>query len=623
VTDPTQQSKAARDAQHKKARALAQQSKFTEAVAAYEKLIATSPDFGSAYFELAGILDQHLQRADLAVAQLEIALVRAPRDAGRVCNSLGVFALRRRDIEAAVGFFERAIEADPSLADPYANLGLIHYDRNSMERALENFAQAVERAPDLPALLHNYTLVLSKAGRGDEAIRVGKRAMKLDPNNATGWHNLGLAHRNRGQLDEALRALQKSVSLPGHTAVFHSDLLMISLYDSNRSLQKLVLDHRAWARCHAPKPAYTFAPRPKGRRLKIGYVSADFGVHPVGHFLAPVVSAHDRTRFEIFAYSSTLNEDVLTRHFEAHCDHFERVGTLSDAQLAELVHRDGIDILFDLSGHTAHNRLITFALKPAPTQISWLGYPFTTGLETIDYFISDRFETPEGFDAWFTEKLIRMPNGYLCVQAPPYAPPVNPLPALSDPVFTFGCFNNLSKVRPEVIALWSEILKETQPSRLFLHTRELEDPATQANIVRLFAQHGISSDRLKLMGAATPDQLIARYGSVDLALDPFPYCGGLTTCEAMWMGVPVVTLPSDRFCGRHTLTHASNAGIPMFAADSKDTYRAIARRWREDLPGLSALRGSLREQMRASPLVDAARFTRDLETVLARLVAEQ
>ncbi|MBL8859301.1 MAG: tetratricopeptide repeat protein [Planctomycetes bacterium] len=623
MTDSSLKAQAARDAQHRCARALFEQGRLGEAVAAYEALLAAHPEFGTAYFELAGILDQHLQRSDLALVQLARGLERAPADAGRFCNSIGVFKLRAGDLAAARTCFEGALLVDPMFADAHANLGLLYYNQNSMEAALEHYARAVELAPAVPQLLHNYTLVLSKAGKGDEAIRIGQRALKLDPQNATGWHNLGLAQRARGRLADALVALRKSVAIPGHSPVFHSDLLMISLYDSSLSQSKLVEAHRGWARCHAPARAFTFDARPPGRRLKIGYVSADLRRHPVGQFLAPVVEAHDRKRFEVFAYSSTAAEDSVTQHFVEHCDHFQRVSAQTDEQLAELIHRDGIDILFDLSGHTAHNRLITFAQKPAPIQVSWLGYPFTTGLTTIDYFISDGFETPAGFDRWFTEKLVRMPDGYVCVRPSREAPPVGPLPALSEPQFTFGCFNNLSKMTPEVVALWSEILNATEPSRLLLHTRELDDITTQASVREQFDRHGVASERLILIGGAPQDQLLARYGLVDLALDPFPYCGGLTTCEALWMGVPVVTLPAERFCGRHSLSHLHNVGLPQFAAGSKTAYRDIACAWRQDLTGLAALRSSLRAQMQSSALVDGVRFTRAFERELERMVVEQ
>ena len=622
MADTTRATQQARDAKHREARACIERGQHREAVVAYENLLAAFPDHAAGWFELAGLLDQHFRRPDLAVAQLAKGLELAPAEAARFHNSLGVFRLRERDVEGAIACFTRATEADPKLPDAHANLGLVHYERRALDEAFRHYARAVELAPNSAPLLQNFALVASQAGRGDEAIRADKRAVKLDPSNATAWHHLGLAQRKSGRLDEALAALRKSVALPGHTEVFHSDLLMLSLYDSSLSMAKLVEAHRAWARCHAPKPAFTFAPRPSGRRLKIGYVSGDFCMHPVGHFLAPVLPAHDRQRFEVFAYSSTRKEDELTRHLAAHCDHFVNVESWDDERLAQRIHQDGIDVAVDLSGHTAHHRLITFALKPAPVQVSWLGYPFTTGLSTIDYVVTDRFETPEGWDRWFTEKLLRMPNGYLCVRPPPYDLPVAPLPASTESVFTFGCFNNLSKMTSEVIALWSEIVKATPPSRLYLHTHELDDPATRADVRARFEKHGVSGDRLWLEGGVPHAELLSHYGRVDLALDPFPYGGGLTTCEAMWMGVPTVTWPSERFCGRHSLSHLSNVGLPMFTAESRAAYLEIASAWRKDVAGLASLRASLRQRMKDSPLVDGVRFTRDFERELARIVAE-
>jgi len=616
LADTPSKTLAARDAQHRRARTLTDAGRFEEAVAAYEALLAAHPEFGSAYFELAGILDQCFQRADLAVAQLTLGLERSPKDAASFANSLGVFKLRERDVDAAIAWFERAVAENPQFADPHANLGLVHYNRNAVEPALESYAKAVELAPNDVPLLHNYTLVLSKAGKGDEAIAVSKRAMKLDPRNATGWHNLGMAERKRGRLTEALSALQKSVALPAHTAVFHSDMLMLSLYDASLSQAQLFDAHKRWARCHAPKPAFTFAPRASGRRIRLGYVSADFRRHPVGHFLAPVVAAHNRARFEVFAYSSTENEDALTQHLARHCDHFVRVGVLDDQQLADRIHEDEIDILFDLSGHTAHNRLLTFALKPAPIQVSWLGYPFTTGLGAIDYFISDRCETPDGYDKWFTEKLIRMPDGYLCVQLPEYAPPVNLLPAFTKPYFTFGCFNNLSKLNDATARLWARVLHALPGSRLMLKAGQLADAAVAQATRERFAALGVAPGRLELQGPSGRQAYLQAYRRIDVALDPFPFPGGTTSVEGLWMGVPVLTRRGDRFIGHNGETIARNTGQADWIASDEDDYVDKARRLTADLRALAALRAGLRAQVLGSPLFDSARFARHFEAAL-------
>ncbi len=603
------------------ARALADQGAVQEALVAYQELLAAHPACAAAYFELAGILDRTYRRTDLAVELLTCGLRTAGRDEGRFLNSLGVLRLRAQDVDGARTLFQRAIELAPELADPHANLGMIHYERNELEPALEHYGRAVGLAPDSVTVLRNHVLVLSRAGRGSEAIRTGRRVVELAPADPAAWHDLGLALRNAGQVDEGLVALRKSVSLAGHTPSHHSDLLLISLYDRRASTAELFRAHQAWARCHDVRPRFRFQPRTPGSRLRVGYVSADLRSHPVGYFLTPVLRERDRARFEVFAYSSTTHEDAITARIERDCDTFRRVHHLDDDQLAELVHEDRIDVLFDLSGHTAHHRLVAFAQKPAPIQVSWLGYPFTTALPAMDYFVTDRHESPPGHEAWFTEQLLRLPDGYLCVEPPEDAPAVGPLPALTEPAFTFGCFNNLSKLNEHVVELWSRILRDTEPSRLLLHTRELDDPSSRAWVEALFARHGVPAERLVLLGGASHREFLARYGSVDLALDPFPYSGGLTTCEALWMGVPVLTWPGERFCGRHSASHVTNVGLPEFVAHTADDYLRIAGEWRADLPRLATLRAGLRERMRASPLVDAARFTRHFEAELLRIAA--
>lgn len=622
-------SAAKRDAELRRVQGLVAKGQFQDAVNALAAVTQAFPTSLPAYYELAGLLDRKFNRPDLALRYLEQALHNIPAESARLCNSLGVLKLRLGDVEAAKAHFARSISASASFAEPYANLGQIHHDRNEIDAAVELYTKAAKLAPDHLGLLQNYILVLSKAGRGERALEVGKKALKLDPRNATTWHHIGLVHRKRGQLGEALVALRKAVALPGHTAADHSDALLISLYEPALSMKQLTDEHRSWNACHKGGATFSFDGRfdafkagTAGRKVKLGYVSGDFGIHPVGHFLSQVAALHDRERFEVYAYSSRRNEDSMTQYFEKHCDHFKRVAVLNDERLAKLIYDDGIDILFDLSGHTADNRLGVFAQKPAPIQVAWLGYPFTTGLAAMDYLISDRFETPEGSDEFFSEKLLRMPNGYLCYQPPSYAPDVNALPALSSEVFTFGCFNNLAKMTPEVVALWSDVLKETAPSRILLRTRELDDERTQREVRAAFVRHGVGADQVVLLGSALPRELMATYGQLDLALDPFPYSGGLTTCESLWMGVPVVTLPGERFCGRHSLTHLMNAGFPAFVATSKDDYVRICKEWRSDVAKLAALREQTRQEMSRSPLVDGARFARDLEVVLVELIAQ-
>jgi predicted O-linked N-acetylglucosamine transferase (SPINDLY family) len=291
---------------------------------------------------------------------------------------------------------------------------------------------------------------------------------------------------------------------------------------------------------------------------------------------------------------------------------------MDDAALAELIRADGIDILIDLAGHTAKNRLPVFVRKPAPVQASWAGYAGTTGLAAMDYLISDWQETPAGTDQWYCETIIRLPDDYVCYAPPAYAPPVGPLPALQGGGVTFGCFNNLAKLGEEVVGLWSRLLRGLPDSRLLLVTRQLAEPDTVARYRQLFARHGVAR-RVEFSPALPHAELLASYGRLDIALDPFPYGGGLTTLESLWMGVPVVTLAGQSFAGRHSLSHLTVAGLPELVADSEDDYLAIATGLASDLPRLAELRRGLRQRVAASPLVDGARFTANLETAYKQM----
>jgi predicted O-linked N-acetylglucosamine transferase (SPINDLY family) len=278
-----------------------------------------------------------------------------------------------------------------------------------------------------------------------------------------------------------------------------------------------------------------------------------------------------------------------------------------------MIRQDGIDILVDLAGHTAGNRLPVFARKPAPVQASWAGYVGTTGLAAIDYLITDRWQSPAGSERYMAESLARLPDGYVCWSVPGHAPEVGPLPATSAGAVTFGCFNTLAKINPPVIALWARLFRQLPGSRLVLKTRELADTSVREHILELFDAEGVTAARITLEDRSPHPELLARYNGIDIALDAFPYSGGVTTIEALWMGVPVVTMPGERFASRHSLSHLSNIGLEELVADGPDDYLRIAAALARDLPRLQALRRGLRNRMRASPLLQSQRFTRGLE----------
>jgi predicted O-linked N-acetylglucosamine transferase (SPINDLY family) len=289
---------------------------------------------------------------------------------------------------------------------------------------------------------------------------------------------------------------------------------------------------------------------------------------------------------------------------------------LSDQDLADQMRADRIDILFDLAGHTTRNRLLAFARKPAPVQVTWAGYVDTTGLTAMDYILADRFQIPAEAEVHYREKVLRMPDGYVCYEPPDEAPAVSPLPALSRGHVTYGSFNNPAKINRSVVQVWAEILRRAPQSRLILKFMGLNDPAVTRRLSAEFIAERVDAGRLDIRGPSPHAELLEQYQDIDIALDPFPYAGGLTTCEALWMGVPVITCPGETFASRHGLSHLSNVGLTETIARDVDDYVAIALRLADDLPRLAELRSQLRSQTAASPLCDGPRFAANLATLL-------
>ncbi len=343
-------------------------------------------------------------------------------------------------------------------------------------------------------------------------------------------------------------------------------------------------------------------------------MSADFGYHPIGYFLAPVLPAHDRTAVEVFCYSAKPREDGMTRRLRAGADQWRSLCGVDDAAAAAMIAADGIDLLIDLAGHTAGNRLPLFARKPAPVQASWAGYIGTTGLSAMDALIACPRHMPPGSEAEAVERVIRLPDDYVCVLPREHAPEVGPLPALDAGFVTFGCFNNRTKLSDATLALWTRLLARLPDARLLLKTHQFDDARVRADLLAAFAAAGGDAERVILSGSARHFDMPGWYNRIDVALDPFPYSGGLTTLEALWMGVPVVTLGGgDRFCARHSVGHLTAAGLPDLIAADQDAYLDIAAGLAADRDALAALRGSLRGRMAASPLCDGPRFAHHLE----------
>jgi protein O-GlcNAc transferase len=596
-----------------------QQGAPDDSVQLLERAVTRHPDFLEGHRSLAAVLDR-LGRRDAALDHHAEAARLAPGDPG-VHNDFGCALLAAGRPAEAADILRIAIGLAADLAagqnaqaeDALVNLGAALNSLGQTTEALAAATYATALRPDHAGALRNLSIVLASAGRYSEAERAARRAVRLDPGDAGAWVQLGNMLIDLGEPDEAAETYAQALDRdPDHRTAAGNRLYALHLSPtiSDEALAEAV---RAWGDRHP-----TAGPRPDtgcdpDRVLRIGYVSADFARHPVGWFLAPVLPNHDPSHVEIHCYSGRVVEDGLTRHLRRHAHSWVPTAGLDDDTLAARIRADGIDLLIDLGGHTAHSRLTMFAQAPAPVQATWGGLIGTTGLrQSMDWLIADPRQIPPDLDHFYTEQIARLPHGYVCYGPPDYAPPVEPVPALATGHVTFGCFNRLAKIGDGTVALWARVLDAVPGSRLLLNTREFSCPDLRARTLDRFSRSGIGGDRLELRPGGSHADMLAAYASVDIALDPMPYSGGLTTLEAMWMGVPVVTWPGRRFCARHTASHVTVIGHPEWVAAEADDYVRIAA-------GLAADRAGLRSRMAASPLCDGAAFTRDLESLYRSL----
>jgi predicted O-linked N-acetylglucosamine transferase (SPINDLY family) len=564
--------------------ALKAQGQLDEAVACYRRALELKPDFAVAH------------------------------------NTLGVALQAQGKVAEAVACYCRALELKPNFAEAHNNLGNAYLAGGQMDEAVACYRRALELQPGYAAAHLNLGNALQSQGQLGEAVACCRRALELQPDFVAAHNNLGDALKAQGQLDEAVACYRRVLQLKPDYAEPHSNLLFTLQYRADATLSELAQAHAEYERQHAAPLRAAWRPhenvRDPHRRLRLGFVSPDFSRHPVGYFLIRALENLDRDQCDVACYNDRLMQDDLTARFRGAATTWRDVAGWSDNELAEAIIADRIDILFDLAGHTAGNRLLAFARKPAPIQVTWAGYVGTTGLHAIDYLLADPLQVPPGAEAHYRERVLRLPDGYVCYDPPQYAPPVSPLPALAKGYVTFGSFNNPAKLSPQIVAAWARILARRPQARLVLKYKGIDDPAPAGRLAALFAGHGVDPGRVAFLGGSSHADLLKSYHDIDIGLDPFPYNGGLTTLEALWMGVPVVTCPGETFASRHSLTHLSNVGLTRTIAGSLEEYVTLAVSLADDLPGLATLRAGLRERVASSPVCDGKRFAENLLRLL-------
>lgn len=632
----------------------AQLNHHDAACAAYEKAIQLKPDFTDAHVALGNALED-LGRRDEAAASYRRALEICPEYAevhanlGKTLLALGqhnegtaslklatdllpddmetLFVLgatqkSRGQLEAARSSLSRIQAASPENIDVNLQLGDTLLELGQADEAIACYRRVLDLVPDHFIARNNLGNVYFTLGLFDEAFFWYSRALELQPDSATVHSNLGSILKDIGQPLESIKSTRRALEIAPEFTTPRSNLLFIghSLDDFSQTmlLEEAKIYGEIVARQATPAINWNNLPNP-ARRLRVGFVSGDLCFHPVGFFIEGILRALTTkvsANLELYAYMNFVRVDPVRERIKALCHHWREVFGLPDEEVARLIQKDEMDILIDLSGHSAKNRLPVFAWKPAPIQVSWLGYFDTTGVEAIDYLIADPWTLPESEEVYFTETIWRLPDTRLCFTPPDTNVTIRPLPALTEKQITFGCFNNLNKMGDAVIALWARVLAAVPNSRLFLKARQLYQPKVRESVIEQFGRHGIDPSRLILEGPESRANYLAAYNRVDIALDPFPYTGGTTTAEALWMGVPVLTLSGEHFLSRQGLGLLVNAGLAEWVAMNPDDYVARAVAHASDLKRLAELRMRLRDQVLASPIFDATRFATHFDAAL-------
>jgi len=613
------------------------------AIASFRRAAQLEPDLAEAHARLGACLRQ-CGRYGEAITSLRRAIRLATRQRSRSSRDGGiepeVEARKRRRMRPFVEISQRRDRAQdpvaagqhffdglltPMLVDAHNELGGVLAETGKVVQAVQCYGRALGLAADRPDIVYNLGSTLKTLGRLTEAERHLRRAVALMPENADAHMNLGNALKDQGRISEAVACYRSALEVCPTHADAHSNLLLALNYSLGHSPGVIFDEHRSWAeRQVGTKPARPRAVWNGRRRIRVGYVSPDFRAHSVAHFVEPVLRGHDRSRFRTYAYAQAELQDTTTDRLRKLADSWCDTAHMTDATLADRIRRDKIDVLVDLAGHTAGNRLRVFGLRPAPIQIAYIGYPNTTGLDAMDYRITDEWADPSGpSDELHTEALIRIEDGFLCYQPHRRFPRVTPPPVTKCGTIMFGSFNALPKLNADVVAAWATVLRLVPDSRLLLKSPSFEDQETRHRVANMFDEAGIGDERFTCHPFIPKvTEHLRMYEHVDIGLDPFPYNGTATTCEALWMGVPVITLVGERHAGRVGLSLLQQIGLPDLCAPSVDSYVDSAVHLAADRTRLVRLRAGLRNRMRTSPLCDEKRMTRTLEDMYEKLLRE-
>jgi len=637
--------------------ALNQIGRTQEAIDELSLAVQLKPDFAEAHNNLGNLFKQQ-QRIEEALVEYRVAIGYKP-ELAEAYNNMGNVFQDRKEYSQAITAFQTAIRLNPDFAEAYYNLGNVFKEQNQSAQAIEAYRSAVrcknnyaeahnnlgialhengqfkEAMAEFRAAIHckadyseaynNLGALLLARHRHQEALAAIHRALEINPDNVEALNNLGNAFKDQGKLDEAVGAYHKGLMIKPDFSEVHSNLVYTLNFHPAYDMETIYHEHVKWNQLHAAPLRKFITPhihdqdwdRNPDRKLRIGYVSPDFRDHVVGRNLLPLFKEHDRKSFEVICYAQVIKADLLTEKFRSLCDQWRDIRGIPDEKVTQMIRNDGIDILVDLAMHMAGNRLPVFARKPAPVQATFMAYPGTTGLDTMDYRLTDPYlDPPNLFDAFYSEESIRLPDTFWCYDPLTSEPAINELPALKNGTITFGCLNNFCKINDGVLQLWAKVLSRTPQSRLLLLA---PTGALREDLSNKSKQAGVDPERLEFVGFQPRLKYLTIYHGIDVGLDSFPYNGHTTSLDSFWMGVPVVTLIGNTVVGRAGLSQLHNLDLKELAARTPEEYVDIATKLAGDLQRLGDLRRTLRQRMQASALMDAERFARNVEAAYRQM----
>ncbi|MFP8488623.1 tetratricopeptide repeat protein [Gracilimonas sp. Q87] len=529
---------------------------------------------------------------------------------------IGEIYFQQGFLDKSVEMFNIAIRLNSKCIEAYRKKAEALMELVKYEEAKETLYKALDISPTNIALHNLIGSVYVKIGRFGKALNYFETQLEKFPNEHSFFANIANHLVSVGQYERAEEYYRKVLSFKPDEKLVHSNMLMSMHYNPTKSKEEIYREHLEWDTLHSLKESIN-RPVPlnmsEEKKLRIGFISAGFFTHPVGWMITDGLKHLNKDDFELFFYYCTKRVDFITNQLFEISDDWKFVGEQSDSDIAQTIRNDEIDILVELSGHSGGGKLTVVSHKPAPITVKWVGGLFnTTGLADMDFLITDSIESPGGEEEYYTEKLIRMPDDYISYLPPDYAPEVSELPLKNNGYITFGCFNNPKKINEVILGKWCQILKEIPKSKLFLKGQQYDADKVRERVLNVFKENDIAVNRILFESVSPHNQLLEKYNDVDIALDPWPYSGGLTTCEALWMGVPVITKPGPTFAGRHSATHVNNAGYPQWVSESWEEYVETAVSLASDLNRLAEIRSELREVVASSPVCNGKRFAENL-----------